>query len=339
MTAGIVVAPSSSVRSVGTRVSVILPVRNRRDLLGATLDGLDCQEFRDFDVFVIDDGSTDGTVEMVQQRAASRPDLHLVHSGAAGAVGARRLGIAESSGEIIAFIDSDCVPDPQWLLAGVTAIDNGAGLVNGQTLPARETYPFERTMCSIDDGLYPTCNLFIRRELFERFGGFDEQAVDRLGFRLTPRLKGTGFGEDTLLAWRMRRHGVKCCYVQEAVVGHHVFPPDVRESLSRAMQAGAFPALVREVPELRDMFLYRRYRLGKRSRFPFYATVVLALLRSRRGVAVAVAWWTLMRARELRRTDLPRGRKAALLPAEMAIDALVGTALVAGSIRTRTPVL
>jgi glycosyltransferase involved in cell wall biosynthesis len=324
---------------VGTRVSVILPVRNRRDLLGATLDGLDRQVFRDFEIFVIDDGSTDGTVDMVHQRAASNLDLHLAHSGGAGAVGARRLGIAKSSGEIIAFIDSDCVPDPLWLLTGVAAVDSGAGLVNGQTLPARGAYPFERTMCSIDDGLYPTCNLFIRRELFERFGGFDEQAVGRLGFRLTPRLKGTGFGEDTLLAWQIRRHGVECRYVPESLVSHHVFPPEVRESLSRAMQAGAFPALVREVPELRDMFLYRRYRLGERSRFPFYATVVFVLLGSRRAAAVAIAWWVLRRARELRRTDLPRGRKVALLPAEMAMDALVGTALVAGSIRTRTAVL
>lgn len=330
---------SSSLKPMGVRVSVILPVRNRRDLLGATLDALDDQDFREFEVVVVDDGSTDGTVELVQQRAESNPDLHLVRSGGTGAVGARRLGISESTGEIIAFTDSDCVPDPGWLQAGVAAIDSGAGLVNGLTMPARAVGPFERTMCSIDDGLYPTCNLFLRRGLYERFGGFDEHAADRLGFRLTPRLKGTGFGEDTLLAWRMRRDGVECRYAPEALVTHHVFPPEVRESLSRAMQAGAFPALVRDVPELRDTFLYRRYRLGERSRDAFYATVVAVLLRSRRGLVVALTWWGLTRAAELRRSNLPGHRKAALLPAEMAMDALVGTALIAGSIRARTPVL
>jgi glycosyltransferase involved in cell wall biosynthesis len=322
-----------------SRVSVIVPVRNRRDLVLRLLDALDAQRYRDFEVIVVDDGSTDGTPDEVRARAAAGANIQLLHSGGVGAVGARRAGVTAASGEILAFTDSDCVPDPDWLAAGVAAVDDGAGLINGRTRPERDPWPLERTMASDDDGLYPTCNLLVTRSAFEAQGGFDEQAVQRLGFRLTPRLRGTGFGEDTLLAWRIRRGGVACRYAPDAVVAHHVFPPDLRESFSRALQAGAFPALVREVPELRATFLYHRIQLGPRSRVPFYLTVAALAARRPRLTLVTLVWWTWLRTRDLMRSPAPRARKVALLPVEMVLDAATGASLVAGSVRTRTPVI
>ena len=71
-----------------------------------------------------------------------------------------------------------------------------------------------------------------------------------------------GFGEDTLLGWRVRRTGT-AVYEPAALVEHEVFRTGLAEALSRSWMAGAFPALVREVPELRGTALFgRRCRSG-----------------------------------------------------------------------------
>ena len=324
---------------MSARVSVIVPVRNRREMIAGLLDALQRQTYRDFEIVVVDDGSTDGTPEVILQRQRNGQPVRVMASSGTGAVAARRDGVGGSSGSILAFTDSDCVPDAGWLAAGVWAIDGGAEMVNGLTRPARHVEPFERSTASDDDGLYPTCNMFFQRDTFERFGGFDEHAVTRLGFRPERRSRGLGFGEDTLLAWRIRRAGVPFAYAPDAIVEHLVLPRDFGESLSRSIQAGAFPALLREVPELREKFVRKRILFGSRSRLPFYATALAFLARRRLAVCVFVAWWGWCRASELRSMPISRLRKLVFLPAEMALDAVVGTSLVIGSIRGRTLLL
>ena len=321
------------------RATVIVPVRNRRDLLVKLLDSLEQQTFRDFEVVVVDDGSTDGAdMEASGREIGGRP-VRLLRSGGAGAVTARRLGVAESSGEILAFTDSDCVTEPGWLQAGVAALEAGNDMVNGLTRAARQVGPLERSLESATEGLYPTCNMFFRRSTYERFGGFDEQARDRLRFRVNQRARGTGFGEDTIFAWQMIRAGVAYTHAPDAIVVHHVFPADPVEWLSRGVQMAAFPALVREVPELKKTLLRRSVLLGSRSRIPAYSAAVAVALRSPRLVAGCTAWWALWRLRDLRRMPRSWRSRVAWLPAEMALDTVVGTALVVGSIRSRTIVI
>src|SRR5581483_11530323 len=104
------------------------------------------------------------------------------------------------------------------------AFDAGADLVNGRTVPARPLLPLERSMGSGLEGLYPTCNVLYRRDAFERAGRFDRAAARRWGFRPDRRSKGVGFGEDTLLAWRLIREGGTVAYADDAIVEHAVFP-------------------------------------------------------------------------------------------------------------------
>jgi cellulose synthase/poly-beta-1,6-N-acetylglucosamine synthase-like glycosyltransferase len=321
-------------------VSVIVPVRNRRELLIRLLDGLDNQSFRDFETVVVDDGSADGSDLEAAARVVAGRKVVLLRSGGSGAVAARCLGVKGSSGEILAFTDSDCVPDVEWLSEGVRAIDSGADLVNGRTVPERELGPFERSHASGEEGLYPTSNMFFRRSAYERFGGFDREAESLLGFRLNERARGTGFGEDTILAWRMIRAGAPHAYAPSARVVHHVFPPDLVETFSRVAQTAAFPALVREVPELRGTPLIKAgVFLGSRRRVPWYACA-LALAFGRPKVAAAAAGvWAARRARDLRRGPAPWPASLRWLPAEMAFDACMGTALVVGSVRARSVVL
>src|SRR5690606_26425697 len=118
-----------------------------------------------------------------------------------------------------------------------------------------------------------------------------------------------------------------------ATVHHHVFPPDPRLLIRRAAIAAAFPALVRQVPELRDAFLWRRVWLGRRR--PLFVTAVVA-------GAAAVGWhpvalvaavpygWSVLQPRRAGR----RGRLSAL-PVVVLRDAVEEAALVYGSVRAR----
>jgi glycosyltransferase involved in cell wall biosynthesis len=321
------------------RVSVIVPVRDRRDLLGTLLSALEAQTFRDFEVVVVDDGSRDGSGDYAEAHTVADRPVTVVRGPGQGAVVARQAGVEAAAGGVLAFTDSDCVPEPGWLAAAVAAIDDGAGVVNGRTQPARPLRPLERSMGSSDEGLYPTCNVLYRRAVFEGAGGFDGSAAARLGFRMNERAQGLGFGEDTLLAWRVRRSGVETRYVPDAVVHHHVFPADFTDWLSRCWMAAAFPALVAEVPELRRNLVRRGVLFGTRTRVPMYATAVALLMRNRAAVGLATAWWAWTRLRELRTTETPLAEQLVALPKEMVLDVVTGAALVTGSVRARTPLL
>lgn len=321
------------------RTSVIIPVKDRRSLLIETLSALDAQTIEDFEVVVVDDGSTDGSGAAAGQRPVRGRPVRVLEAGGRGAVAARRMGVAAAVGQVLAFTDSDCVPSPGWLELSLAAIDAGADIVNGRTIPARPVMPLERSMGSGTEGLYPTCNILYRREAFDRAGGFDEGVERRWGFRPDRRSKGDGFGEDTLLAWRVIRSGGAVRYVPEAVVEHAVFTPDLVDVLSRTARVAAFPAMVRDVPELRQTLLRWRWQLGHRTRLPTYATVVAVSGHRPRLVAACLLWWATTRLLELRRFPVSSPRRLQVLPAEMAIDVITAGALAVGSVKARCVVL
>jgi glycosyltransferase involved in cell wall biosynthesis len=317
-------------------VSVIVPVRDRSDLLQTLLHALDVQTFGDFELIIVDDGSVDGSAELAQSAAVVGRPVRVLRQAGVGAVAARQAGAAAAGGEILAFTDSDCTPTPGWLAAGVAAIAAGAAMAHGRTQPARPMRPLERSVGAGEEGLFPTCNVFYRRSVFEAAGGFDQEALRRLGFRVNGRARGLGFGEDTLLGWRVARSGAQVRYVPEALVLHHVFPPDLRDGVSRSWMAAAFPALIAEVPELRRTLVRRRVLFGDRNRVALYATAAAVAARRPRLAALSMACWALTRWRSLRRTPAPLGEQLAALPQEMALDAVTGAALVVGSVRART---
>jgi glycosyltransferase involved in cell wall biosynthesis len=332
--------PAGSPAEPSPRASVVVPVRDRRDLLRELLDALARQTYRDFEVVIVDDGSADGSGDEAKAIAASQGlRLRVERTAGVGAVEARRIGVAASRGSVLAFTDSDCAPDPVWLAEGVAAIDAGADLVVGPTVPAGPVRALERSVeARSDDGLCATCNVFYRRAAYEDAGGFSE-AGRTLGFRWTSRAKELGFGEDTILAWRIRRSG-RYSFVPGAVVRHAVLQPKIREILWRTWVAGAFPALIKSVPELRRTLVVGRIWLGSPRRAPVYTLIVGAALPWRVWLApVAGAWWLFERARAARRSAGSRPRRLVAIPVEMASDVLTAAALVGGSIRSRTVVL
>ena len=103
------------------RVSVVVPTWNRRALLERALAAVDEQEFRDFELIVVDDGSTDGTADWLRAR---RPQVQLIASPRrVGAAAARNLALERARGELVAFLDDDDLWRPGYLAAQIAHLD------------------------------------------------------------------------------------------------------------------------------------------------------------------------------------------------------------------------
>jgi glycosyltransferase involved in cell wall biosynthesis len=307
-------------------------------LLRRLLDGLAAQTLADHEVIVVDDGSDDGSPEEALLEGQRGRPVRLLRNPGRGPYEARQAGVEASSSPYLAFTDSDCVPQPKWLEVGVNALEAGADVVNGRTVPERPPAPLERSMFSGEEGLYPTCNVFYRRAAFEAVGGFRESPADRT-FSSGTTARAWGFGQDTVLAWRVRRAG-RAAYAAEAVVEHHVFPPDLRDTLFRTRMLIGFPALFREVPELRGYPLARQgILLNTNNRLPVYAAAVSLLVSRPKLAAVSSVWWLWARVQDVRRQPGSRGWRLATIPLQMGFDVVATAELLIGSVRAKTVVL
>ncbi len=86
------------------RVSIVLPTYNRHATLGRAVASVEAQRFRDWELIVVDDGSTDGSVDALEGRD---PRLRIIRQANRGVAGARNTGLKAARGELIAFLDSD----------------------------------------------------------------------------------------------------------------------------------------------------------------------------------------------------------------------------------------
>ncbi|MGD8523207.1 MAG: exopolysaccharide biosynthesis polyprenyl glycosylphosphotransferase, partial [Desulfobacterales bacterium] len=100
-----------------TQISVIVPTYNNADILPVCLEALMAQEYpRDeYEIIVVDDGSTDHTPEVVSQFTDRIPAVRYFHQANQGPAAARNNGAKHAVGDIIIFTDDDCVAQPQWI--------------------------------------------------------------------------------------------------------------------------------------------------------------------------------------------------------------------------------
>ena len=303
-------------------VSVIVPARDAEATLPRTLACLARQRLdREYEVIVVDDGSRDRTRELAEQ--ADGP-VRVVVAGGAGPAGARNRGVADATGSALAFLDADCFPSEGWLAAGLGALER-ADLVQGHVLPdpSAEIGPFDRTLwITFEVGLYETANLFGRREVFDRVGGFEAPFEPELGVG--------HMGEDVLFGWRAKRLGATSSFCAGALAHHAVFRRGAAGYVAERRRLRYFPLLAREVPELREAFFWRRFFLSRRT-----AALDLAL--------AGAAWATLRRSPLALAAALPYLRLVRRGPKVAAVDALADLVglleLLRGSLRARSPLL
>src|SRR5580698_1359935 len=216
------------------QISVIVVNWNRRELLKKCLDALARQTYPRFEVMVVDNGSTDGSVDLVNRMAQGFPvALRLiVNSNNRGFCAANNQGFAETEGSLIALLNNDAEADPNWLqeLEEVSRKTEDTGMVASKILvwedPSRIDkighlmYPDGqnrgRGTGQIDHGqfdrvqetLWPDgCAALYRRAMLDEVGGFDEEFF--------------AYADDAELGLRARIAGWTCLYAPGAVVRHH----------------------------------------------------------------------------------------------------------------------
>jgi GT2 family glycosyltransferase len=214
-------------------VSVVVVNWNRRDMLRGCLRSLSRQEAVSFEVILVDNGSTDGSVESASELAESLGlSLSVIrNSSNRGFCAANNQGIAAARGEWIALLNNDAEAESDWLAAMVRAADGRreVGMVACKILAFDEPKRIDKAGHLIwldgqnrgrgtgewdtgqydceEDGLWPDgCAALYRKEMLDSIGGFDEDLF--------------AYGDDAELGLRARIAGWLCVYTPGAVVRH-----------------------------------------------------------------------------------------------------------------------
>lgn len=225
-------------------LSVVIPCRNEASTLGGQLEALAAQEWEEpWEVVIVDDGSTDGSVEIARRFRDRFERLEILALGDSGGPGrARNEGARIARGRYLAFCDADDQVGPGWLAAigdAVRAHDFVAGSLDRVSLNDPSTAssrgrPGDGPLLSKFGFLphAPAANLAVRKEIHERAGGFDTD------FRA---------GEDADYCWRIQLAGTPLRAVEDAVVRYR-HRSDWRGAYRQAVSWG-----------MADVQLHRRY--------------------------------------------------------------------------------
>jgi glycosyltransferase involved in cell wall biosynthesis len=224
-------------RSHSPYFSVIIPSYERPQSLAKLLDLLNQQTFSDFEVIVVDQSSMPFNLESVQCHFP----IQFILTTEKGAVKARNLGTKHARGQVLAFTDDDCQPDTQWL-ANAYKYFTDERVVGVEGLIESDTNDEERYRIVRNQGFkgigFMTANLFLRKDIVEKIGGFDE------------RFDNPHFREDTDLAWRALAEG-EIPFADDVKVLHPAHPRELQRE-SRGERAKFFandPLLFHKHPE------------------------------------------------------------------------------------------
>jgi GT2 family glycosyltransferase len=216
-------------------ISVIVVNWNRRELLRACLESLARQAGTEFETILVDNGSTDGSLELAEREFAGRPELGLLvvaNRENRGFCAANNQGIARARGRFIALLNNDAEAEAGWLaalrdaLAGSPDVGMAASKILVWEDPARIDkaghliYPDGQNRGrgsgekdlgqydALEEVLWPDgCAAMYKRAMLDQIGGFDEDFF--------------AYGDDAELGLRGRIAGWRCLYVPAAVVRHH----------------------------------------------------------------------------------------------------------------------
>ncbi|MBT8398956.1 MAG: glycosyltransferase [Rhodothermia bacterium] len=196
------------------KMSVVICTYNGGGTIARALDAVQRLDYPDFEVIVVDDGSTDETAKIV-----TGFDVRLIRTANMGLSSARNTGWQAATGEIVAYLDDDAYPDCHWLsyLAEAFGSGNFAAVGGPNLLPPDSTdvqhavnaCPGNPIHVLLSDDVaehIPGCNMAIRRDALSQLGGFDSQ------FRIA--------GDDVDLCWRLLKADLKIGFHPGAAVFH-----------------------------------------------------------------------------------------------------------------------
>jgi cellulose synthase/poly-beta-1,6-N-acetylglucosamine synthase-like glycosyltransferase len=208
------------------RVSVVICAYNAERTMDACLTSLRTLNYPDYEIVVVNDGSTDQTLAISERHQKAyaadpkAPPLRIITQENKGLSVARNVGAAAASGEIVAYTDSDCVPDPDWLAFLVYRfVRSGFVAVGGPNFPPPEpalvpaavaVSPGGPAHVLLDDEVaehVPGCNMAATKKALEDVGGFE------------PIFSAAG--DDVDLCWRLQNRGYAIGFSPAATVWHY----------------------------------------------------------------------------------------------------------------------
>jgi GT2 family glycosyltransferase/DNA-binding beta-propeller fold protein YncE len=198
------------------RVSVVVCAYNAADTLEDNLTSLERLTYPDYEIILVNDGSKDATADM----AARHPRVRLVSIPNGGLSAARNVGLAQATGEIVAYTDADTRVDRDWLtylvqpfLTSDVVGSGGPNVVPADDPPIAQCIaraPGAPTHVLLDDRIaehVPGCNMAFRREALLAIGGFNPIYLRA--------------GDDVDVCWRLQARGWKIGFASAALVWHH----------------------------------------------------------------------------------------------------------------------
>ncbi len=242
-----------------------------------------------FEVIVVDDCSLDDTLGAVDAISSQLPyRLRALRTPVnRGPAAARNLGWQATDAPIVAFLDDDCTPSPEWLEAGVAAFDRPAiGIVQGRTrLPEdasihRLTDWYLWRIVEQPTPFFEGCNLFFRRDVLAETGGFDEDI--------------RYYGEDCAAGWRVLEAGHARAFAVRASVCHPVEHRGFRWFVRNGFLESRLVHCAAKHPGFRREAFWHRWAY-RREDPAFVAAVTGVLVGVRYPFAFALAlpyvWW------------------------------------------------
>ena len=214
------------------KASVVVLSFNAAEHIQKCVEHLRRQEYGDYEVVVIDNASTDDSFQRIEAASAGDPRVRVIRSEwNRGCAGGRNLGVAESRGEIVAFVDADAFAEPTWLPNVLRVFDDpGVGIAASLQILARNRFLLNGLGGTlnlqgygwdlgfgvpIDVAELPSQAVFasgngltVRRTVFARVGTFDDDYVN--------------YYEDVDFCLRARRAGFRLALARDAVLRHAV---------------------------------------------------------------------------------------------------------------------
>jgi cellulose synthase/poly-beta-1,6-N-acetylglucosamine synthase-like glycosyltransferase len=327
-------SPHAFATSDQRRISVVVPTYHRHDLLERCLNALARQGLPTdaYEVIVADDAASAETEQLVNrwsQRTGGRI-RYLAVRHAHGPAAARNAGWRAARGEVIAFTDDDCIPDPMWLAHGFRAFADSAGTdaAWGRIVMPLTPNPtdYERDAAGLERSEFVTANCFCRRAALEEVGGFDEQFT-------------AAWREDADLYFSLLEQGKTVAHVPVAVVVHPVRPAPWGVSIKQQRKVVFDALLYKKHPQL----FRQKIRAGIGPYYGIVASLVVAMGGALTGaIAVACAGaltWAMLTAhfcaRRLKGTSPAPRHVAEMIVTSIVIPPLALLSRLRGAVRYR----